>query len=63
MLWDERRWGNDRFPIQELLDSPGVKIIGEWRHPDTGRMILLELKDAGWRPRAAVRPPSCPDGA
>jgi 4-amino-4-deoxy-L-arabinose transferase-like glycosyltransferase len=47
MLWDERRWGNDRFPIQELLDSPGVKIIGEWRHPDTGRMILLELKDAG----------------
>jgi hypothetical protein len=63
ILWDEMNWGNDRFPIQELLDLPGVKIIGEWRHPDTGRMILLEVKDAGRRSRAAVRPSPCPDGA
>jgi hypothetical protein len=45
LLWDEVSWGGDRFPIQELLDSPEVKIIGEWSHPDTGRMILSKLKE------------------
>ncbi|MFO8091442.1 MAG: glycosyltransferase family 39 protein [Desulfatiglandaceae bacterium] len=45
ILWDELSWGEDRFPIQELLDWPGAEIIGEWSHPDTGRMILFELKE------------------
>jgi len=45
ILWNERSWGEHRFPIREIFDFPGVRIVGEWSHPDTGGMILLKLTD------------------
>ncbi len=48
LLWDERNWGPDRFPIEELLGLPGVEVVGTYEHADTGEMILIRIpeKDA-----------------
>jgi 4-amino-4-deoxy-L-arabinose transferase-like glycosyltransferase len=42
VLWDERNWGN-RFPVDELLEYPGIRILGRWNHVDTGKMILMSF--------------------
>jgi hypothetical protein len=44
ILWDQKSWGKERFAFSELLKQPEAWVVGTWRHPDTGKMILLKLK-------------------
>jgi hypothetical protein len=60
IVWDEVNWGKDRFPIYELLDSLDVRTLGEWCHPDTGRMLLFRLHETNPQPPAAGDSASCP---
>lgn len=45
LLLDRRNWPDKYFPVDELLDLPGVDAIGRWNHPDTGEMILLKFPE------------------
>ncbi|HSO66907.1 MAG TPA: glycosyltransferase family 39 protein [Desulfatirhabdiaceae bacterium] len=44
VLWEERNWPDRFFPVDELVNSRFFQIIGTWHHPDTGKMILFEVK-------------------
>ncbi len=43
-LWEERHWPPGRFDFLKRASQADFKEIGRWKHPDTGRMILFQLK-------------------
>ena len=45
-LWDEKHWPAGRFDAENLQQRENVIRLGAWFHPDTGRMILYELRDS-----------------
>ena len=44
VLWEERNWPDHFFSVDHLVNSRFFQIIGTWHHPDTGNMILFEVK-------------------
>ncbi|HBF43561.1 MAG TPA: hypothetical protein DDW42_08040 [Desulfobacteraceae bacterium] len=42
-LWEERHWPQKRYNFIKWKRSKDFVEIGHWRHPDTGRMVLLEV--------------------
>ncbi|PIP37723.1 MAG: hypothetical protein COX20_00745 [Desulfobacterales bacterium CG23_combo_of_CG06-09_8_20_14_all_52_9] len=43
-LWEERHWPKDRYDFFQKGYKKDFKKIGRWKHRDTGRMILFELR-------------------
>lgn len=43
VVWEEKRWPPHSFDFIELLNSKDFTRLGDWSHPDTGRIILFKL--------------------
>ena len=44
LLWTEKRWPGDSALFLKKANEGGLLEIGSWHHPDTGRIILLQLR-------------------
>jgi hypothetical protein len=44
VLWDERHWPKESAKLIEIQGSKDFEKIGKWHHPDTGAMILFEVR-------------------
>ncbi len=42
-LWEERRWPQERFDFIKTKNPEDFMKLGEWRHPDTGSLILFKV--------------------
>lgn len=42
-LWEERSWDKNRFDSLMRQTPKGLTVIGEWSHPDTGRLVLFRV--------------------
>lgn len=42
-LWEEKHWPKTKFQISQI-DPRHLKALKTWEHPDTGTMILFEVK-------------------
>lgn len=43
-LWDEKHWPDDTFRPDHPLILRHLEPVGQWTHPDTGRMMLFKVK-------------------
>lgn len=43
-LWEEKRWPAKEFDFVKRKDPKRFFEVGRWSHPDTGQMILFEVK-------------------
>ncbi len=43
-LWEERHWPTNRFDFVRKKDPKRFVVVGRWKHPDTGQMVLFEVK-------------------
>ncbi len=44
LLWTEKRWPGDSALFLKKANGADFIKVGSWYHPDTGRMILLQLQ-------------------
>jgi hypothetical protein len=42
-LWEERHWPAEAFDFMKEMKEEDFKALGNWYHPDTGRMILFKV--------------------
>jgi hypothetical protein len=42
-LWEERSWAEKSFDSLMRQTPDGLMVIGEWSHPDTGRLVLFRV--------------------
>ncbi len=42
-LWEERSWAKKSFDSLMRQTPEGLMVIGEWSHPDTGRLVLFRV--------------------
>ena len=42
-LWEERAWPKDGFNFLAARNRQDLKELGNWSHPDTGKLILFSL--------------------
>jgi hypothetical protein len=43
VLWEEKHWPKESMSYLKSLDSRDFIQIGTWTHPDTGKLVLIEL--------------------
>jgi len=43
VLWAEKHWPANTFALTSSLGQRDLNPLGEWSHPDTGRMVLFEV--------------------
>lgn len=43
VLWAEKHWPRGAFDLLSISRKGGLEKIGEWKHPDTGQMILFKV--------------------
>ena len=43
-LWEERTWKTTGFDLMSSRVYQNLRILGKWRHPDTGNIVLFEVK-------------------
>ena len=44
VLWEERHWPSPQFNLPEHYSPVDFRIVGEWNHRDTGRMLLFQRR-------------------
>ena len=44
LLWEEKAWSNKKPRLTDSLFQQQLREVGGWRHRDTGRIILYEIK-------------------
>ncbi len=44
VLWEERHWPSPQFNLPEHYSPADFRIVGEWNHRDTGRMLLFQRR-------------------
>jgi hypothetical protein len=44
LLWEENRWPVEKIDFIHTQYHQDFKELGSWHHPDTGRLILFELR-------------------
>ncbi len=42
-IWEEKRWGSERFDFIKSKYERNFKELKRWKHPDTGLVILFEF--------------------
>ncbi len=42
VVWEERHWPTRQFDLLKAYDPRDFRIVGEWYHQDTGRMVLFK---------------------
>jgi len=42
VLWAEKHWPRGAFDLLYSCRKGGLEKVGEWKHPDTGRMVLFK---------------------
>jgi len=45
VLWDERHWPKGSLESMSAQGSKDFIRLGDWSHPDTGKMILFQVKN------------------
>jgi hypothetical protein len=43
LVWEERHWPRKDYDLLQHLDGRDFAVLGEWKHRDTGRLILLRV--------------------
>ena len=43
VLWAEKHWPRGAFDLLFSVQKGGLERIGEWKHPDTGQMVLFKV--------------------
>ena len=44
VLWDEQHWPKESLAVMSAQGSRDFIRLGDWHHPDTGNMILFQVK-------------------
>lgn len=50
-LWQERDWSGDTSLLKHETVKVNMALIGNWTHPDTGRLMLFKIKEDTSDPR------------
>jgi hypothetical protein len=43
IVWEEKRWPQDKFAFQNSVQTKDLTQLKEWKHKDTGRIILYRV--------------------
>ena len=43
IVWEEKRWPQDKFAFLNSVQSKDLTPLKEWKHKDTGRIILYRV--------------------
>lgn len=44
LLWEEKRWPDCGYDLLKSMNRRDLRMLGQWEHRDTGRMILFEVR-------------------
>jgi hypothetical protein len=42
-LWEEKIWSGGELDLASPVVNKNLRLIGQWQHPDTGKMLLFKL--------------------
>lgn len=45
-LWDANLWPHRDLDLDSAIIKQNLQLIGQWHHPDTGRLVLFKLRPA-----------------